>query len=124
MTPAKFGGEDAARRVTGETAEGQAGQVAHDATGDFAHFIGAPAAAGVVGAGHRHNFRGQSFGFFHHGGFGGEQPVADLDFGAAHQPGISQHLQIGIDQRGDFRLALFGQVGQLGFQFAKLLARH
>ncbi len=56
--------------------------------------------------------------FVDHGAFGREQRLLDAPPGAAHQARGAEHPDIGVDQRGDFRLAFLRQHGQPGAQLA------
>ena len=88
----------------------------------FAHLIGAALAAGMVGAGEGQDRPGLGFGLVGHRRLGVGQPVFDAAFDAADQPRGAEHVQIGVDQRFQLRLAMFRQAGQPRLQFAELVA--
>jgi hypothetical protein len=118
----KFGGEDGAGGEIREAAEGQAGEVAQDAARDFADFLGAAQPAFVVAAGERQDGLRLGVRLVHHRGLGAGEAVGDAGAGAAQEAGWAQHVQIGVDERRDFGLALLRQAGQFGLQLLQLAA--
>ena len=102
----------------------RAGEIADQAAADFAHFLGAPLAPRpVILAGDGEDRVGKRVGFIDDGGFGGHHQIGDALAHAAHQPRRADHLEVGVQHRGNFGLAVLGQDAEAGAQFQKLLAR-
>ena len=126
--PERFAQQDGAVGQPGKTLERRPCQVAHQAPGDLADFLGTSLQAGAVlrrDAGPRlgDDGLGDRIGLLDHGAFRRPQCHLDAPAHAADQPGRAEHADIRVDQRCDLGLALFRQDGEAGAQLSQLLAR-